>query len=302
MPASDNRIDENRPSSGAANAASNSPWESDGLRLHVLATGSAGNASLVETPDGMILVDCGISCRQILARTRALGLDPERIRAILITHDHTDHLAGLRVTASKLHVPVYASAGTLGAARWPAMISGSPLKERISVEIAGVRVTPFPVPHDAVQTFGFRFERAADSIGFCTDIGHMTSEAAEMLSDATVLALEANHDLAMLRSYPGYPRMLKERIAGESGHLSNDQCSAALSELATTRTRCVVGMHISEHTNLPSVCRDALEHGRPSAQGCMPTPGRTPQASGQARAFRVVVASEAHPVSILPYL
>ncbi len=271
--------------SGGPRGPAPAPWDHDGLRLHVLATGSKGNASLVETPEGIILVDCGISCRQVIARTRACGLDPLRIRAILVTHEHVDHVAGVRVTAGKLGVPVYASLATLRGARWPSEVSGTPLQARRPLEVAGVRVIPFSVPHDAPETLGFRFERAGDAIGFCTDIGHLTDEAGEYLSDARILALESNHDVAMLSDYPGYPASLKRRIGGDDGHLSNAQASEGLARLVTSRTQAVVGMHISEHTNLPGVCRDALERGRDLL------------APAQGRRLQIIVAGEARPVA-----
>lgn len=234
-------------------------WEADGLRLHVLATGSRGNASLVESPDGVLLVDCGISCRQILARCQAVGVDPSRICAILITHEHADHTAGLAVTARKLRVPVYAGPLTRASTRWPQDLVGCPDLDTLQpVRLGPVQVTPFEVPHDAPETLGFRFERAGTAIGFCTDIGHLCSSAAEQLYDTDILALEANHDPEMLRSYPGYPAHLKERIAGDSGHLSNHQHASALAALVSSRTRVVVGMHISEHTNSPALCRRVL--------------------------------------------
>lgn len=234
------------------------PWDGDGLRLHVLASGSKGNACVVESPSGMLLVDCGISLRQVRLRLAALGLDPARIAAILVTHEHADHIASLGVAVRGLKVPVYASRGTMGSAAWPAGVSGSALQAGVAVQIAGVSVTPFHVPHDAAETLGFRLERAGTAVGLCTDAGELTSQAGELLRDCDVLALEANHDPGMLRSYAGYPQSLKARIASGHGHLSNDQAARALPELVTSRTRAVVGMHLSQHTNAPSVCRTAL--------------------------------------------
>ncbi len=259
------------------------PWEADGLRLHVLGTGSKGNSCVVETPDACILVDCGLSCRQIFTRMRTLGLDPERIGAIIVTHEHVDHIAGLRVTASKAHVPVYASRGTAASESWPAGVLAEEMQARRPFTVCGVRVTPFNVPHDAAEPMGFRFERAGDSVGYCTDMGHLTDEAGEYLRDARVLALESNHDPAMLSAYPGYPYQLKLRIGGDSGHLSNDQAASALSELVTSTTQTLVGMHISQHTNLPSTCRRALLTGRRSLA---PT-----------QHLRVVVGSQERPLS-----
>ena len=259
------------------------PWEADGLRLHVLGTGSKGNSCVLETPEACILIDCGLSCRQIFTRMQTLGLDPARIGAIIVTHEHTDHIGGLRVTASKARVPVYASRGTAGSEPWPRGVLAEELQARRSLTVCGVRVTPFDVPHDATEPMGFRFERAGDAVGYCTDMGHLTDEAGEYLRDARILALESNHDPAMLSAYPGYPYALKQRIGGDSGHLSNDQAADALGELVTSATQTLVGMHISQHTNLPSICRRALLTGR---RQLAPT-----------QQLRVVVGSQEHPLS-----
>ena len=264
------------------------PWEADGLRLHVLGSGSQGNCCVVECPDGLLLVDAGLTCKQIFVRMEALGLDPQRVRAILVTHEHTDHIAGLRVTTKKLGVPVFASAGTHTSQPWRKAgdIPAETLVPRTPLSLCGINVTPFAVPHDAAAPFGFRFERAGDAIGYCTDLGSVTEEAGTYLADARILALESNHDPAMLRSYEGYPAHLKARIAGDSGHLSNPQAAEAIATLATTRTETVVGMHISQHTNLPTVCRETLLEGR---RAC-------PSETG---ALRVMVASQIRPLSCL---
>lgn len=264
------------------------PWQGDGLRLHVLGSGSQGNCCVVECPDGLILVDAGISCKQVFTRMQALGLAPARVRAIVITHEHADHIGGLRVTAKKLCVPVYASEGTLTSTSWhdAGGVCAEALQPRKPVQLCGVTVTPFSVPHDADAPLGYRFERAGDAIGYCTDLGSVTDEAGTYLRDARILALESNHDPHMLQSYPGYPAHLKRRIAGDAGHLSNDQAAAALPELATSATQTVVAMHISQHTNLPSICRETLLLGRRSLEA-------------QTGQLRIMVASQTTPLSCL---
>lgn len=264
------------------------PWDQDGLRLHVLGSGSQGNCCVVECPDGLILVDAGLSCRQITTRMAALGLDPGLVQAILITHEHTDHIGGLRVAAKKLGCAVYASAGTRASESWRGAgdVAADLLNPRRPFTVCGVRVTPFHVPHDAAEPMGFRFERAGDAIGYCTDLGSVTDEAGTYLRDARILAIETNHDPAMLRAYPGYPAQLKFRIAGDSGHLSNDQAAAALPTLVTSATQTVVGMHVSQHTNLPTLCRSALLYARRALDT-------------QTGPVRVMVASQTTPLSCL---
>ena len=177
-----------------------------------------------------------------------------------------------------------ASAGTSHAPCWPAGVLAQELRGGADERICGVDVHPFDVPHDAAEPLGFRFSRAGDVVAFCTDLGEVTDEAGEALRDARILALESNHDPAMLRDYPGYPAHLKARIAGGHGHLSNPQAAAALHELVTSATQTVIGMHISQHTNLPSTCRAALLTGRRDVEG------RTTQ-------LRVVVGSQERPMS-----
>lgn len=263
------------------------PWEEDGLRLHVLGSGSQGNCCVVECPDGLLLVDAGISCRQVIVRMEALGLDPGRVKAIFVTHEHTDHIGGIRVAARKLQAPVFASAGTLASEAWRRSACGvvpEELEIRRPLTLCGIRVTAFHVPHDAAEAVGFRFERAGDALGYCTDLGAVTAEAGEYLRDSRILALESNHDPALLHSYTGYPPYLKARIASDEGHLSNRQAAEALPELATSATQTVVGMHVSQHTNLPSLCRDTLLEGR----------RLLPNGAGQ---LRVMVASQVNPMS-----
>ncbi len=266
--------------------ADGAPWEADGLRLYVLGSGSQGNCSVVACPEGLILVDAGLTCRQTFERMARLGLDPADVRAVLVTHEHADHIGGLRVTAKRLGAPVYASEGTASSDAWRKTCTGctETLVARRAFSVCGIRVTPFQVPHDAAQTMGFRFERAGDAVGFCTDLGRVTDEAGEYLRDARILAIESNHDPDMLRGYEGYPAHLKARIAGGSGHLSNAQASEAIPRLATSRTETVVGMHVSRHTNLPSVCRAALLRGE--------------EAGGRGD-LRTVVASQVEPRAVL---
>lgn len=266
------------------------------LRLHVLASGSKGNAAVVEnvaTGQG-ILVDCGICKRDFLGRCSQVGFAVEGLRAVLVTHDHADHTKGLAVLYRELarrgirpplatSEPVRAASapvrevleqglcefvslaaesgdqpdGTVG----PEGLSSSRRTEpRGKAEtrpltIAGIRVIPFRTSHDAAESFGFRFECAGDAVGFLTDSGIVPDSALERLRDVRILALESNHDPQMLADGP-YPWPLKQRVASERGHLSNDQAAATLAELVGPRLQAVVAMHISQNNNtyrLPQV-------------------------------------------------
>lgn len=227
------------------------------IHLHVLASGSKGNATLVEGPGGFVLVDCGISRRELLRRMGELGLDASRIVAVLVTHEHSDHVSGLPVLAKHLDAPMYATAGTVGARRTLCDLPFCMIDHSDELELAGMRVRCFPTSHDVADPMCFRFETDDDAIGFCTDTGVLTDEAREALFGARILALESNHDPHMLASGP-YPAFLKARVGGERGHLSNDQAAEALRDLVDDDTETIVAMHLSQENNRPSVCVRAL--------------------------------------------
>lgn len=229
------------------------------LRLHVLASGSKGNCSVVEdTATGeCVAVDCGISWKAFRERCASVGVDPMRVHAVLVTHEHTDHTKGLGVMTrglAKLGVDpaVYASAAVLGAsAELQAIQDAVDLRlfsAHDQIALGDVRAYAFHTSHDAAESFGFRFDCAGDTIGFMTDTGVVTGDAAEALQRCRVLAIEANHDLDMLAAGP-YPAYLKARISGDRGHLSNEQSAVLLSSLLDDGLQCVVGMHISQNNN-----------------------------------------------------
>ncbi len=223
------------------------------IHLHVLASGSAGNAALVEGPDGFVLVDCGLSRRELLRRMGELKLDAEKVRAVLVTHEHGDHTRGLPVLSNNFDGPLYATAGTVGGSK---ALSGLPftmIGHSDELDLAGMHVRAFPTSHDVCDPVGFVFETDSDQLGFCTDTGVLTPEAQQLLFGSRILALESNHDARMLQTGP-YPAYLKARVGGDRGHLSNDQAADALRELVDEDTETVVAMHLSQENNRPSVC------------------------------------------------
>ena len=223
------------------------------IHLHVLASGSKGNASLVEGPDGFVLVDCGISNRELERRAAELGLDLGRVRAVLLTHEHGDHTRGLPVFAKHFDGPLYATAGTVGARKDLTGLAFSIVDHSCELDLAGMRVRAFPTSHDVADPMCFRFETDDDALGYCTDTGMLTPEAFNLLFGVRILALESNHDPRMLASGP-YPAYLKARVGGEKGHLSNDQAAETLRDLVDEDTETVVAMHLSQENNRPSVC------------------------------------------------
>ena len=227
------------------------------IHLHVLASGSKGNATLVEGPEGFVLVDCGVSYKALRERAAELGLDLERVVAVLVTHEHGDHTKGLPVLAKRIDGPMYATAGTVGARKDLVGLPFTLVDHSSELELAGMRVRCFPTSHDVADPMCFRFETDDDAVGYCTDTGVLTPEACEALFGVRVLALESNHDPKMLASGP-YPAYLKARVGGEKGHLSNDQAAEALRDLVDEDTETVVAMHLSQENNRPSVCVRAL--------------------------------------------
>ena len=233
------------------------------IHLHVLASGSKGNAAVVEGPEGSVLVDDGIARRTLLARASELGVNMDDVRAVLLTHEHTDHIAGLPVFANHFDGPLFATAGTIAARERLSQLPFEVVEHTDSLELCGMHVTVFPTSHDVADPVGFRFSTTdengelTDALGYCTDTGILTDEAGQALSGCRVLALESNHDERMLAAGP-YPGYLKQRIHGRHGHLSNTQAADALADLVTNETEVIVGMHLSQENNRPSVAVRAL--------------------------------------------
>lgn len=233
----------------------------DPLRLTatVLGSGSSGNALAVRWGHETVLLDCGFSARETERRLLAAGIEPGTLRAIVVSHEHSDHIRGVRVLAARRDVPVYASRGTCAASGLVGQVPemrvigpGSP------VAIGPLSITAFRTSHDAADPLGFRIEGPCGTVlGVLTDGGTVTAEAEEALRDCTVLAIESNHDAVMLEQGP-YPWFLKRRIRSAEGHLSNDAAARLLGALASDRLEHVVGLHLSETNNTSQLAADAL--------------------------------------------
>ena len=263
------------------------------IHLHILASGSKGNAILVEGPDGMVLVDCGISRRSLVGRACELGVSVEDVRAVLVTHEHSDHVSGLSVFAHRFSGPLLATAGTVAARNYLLEMPFELVGHSDVLELAGMRVKCFPTSHDVADPMCFRFETARDAVGLCTDTGVLTPEAREQLAGVRVLALETNHDVRMLQTGP-YPHYLKKRVGGELGHLSNAQAAEALPELVGPETEVIVGMHVSQKNNRPSLAVRALAE----AAGAEATNGTFTEARTSDGRLTICVASQDVPMSV----
>ena len=230
----------------------------------VLASGSSGNCTLVEGDRGRVLIDCGLSARAAGKRLASVGCDPRTVDALIVTHEHGDHVGGARSFSRRFGTPIYTSEGTAAAAGLTAgnlptlkMISaGSPF------EAGGMRHHPFTVPHDAVDNVGLIVECAGTRLGYVTDLGHLTPLVTQRLKECDVLVAEANHDTEMLRSGP-YPWSVKQRILSRHGHLSNDEMAELVTTVVSSRTRKVFLAHLSSTNNRPDLalaaCRRGLE-------------------------------------------
>lgn len=235
------------------------------MRLAVLGSGSGGNSLIVESGGRRLLVDAGFSCRRIERQLRDLGEDAAQIDALLLTHEHQDHIRGADRLSERYGFPVYATAGTLehtplgpGAHHTAHTIrSGEPFEvpER---GVPGFRVEAFRIPHDAREPVGFVIEDAAGHrLGVVADLGSRSQLAWTRLRDLDCLVIEANHDLQMLRNGP-YPWHLKQRVAGRHGHLSNHEAAVGVSELLSERLRRVVLYHLSRTNNQPALAAQAV--------------------------------------------
>ena len=238
------------------------------MRFSVLGSGSKGNCTLVESGTTRLLIDAGFSCKETLSRLAALGIDPESLTAIAVTHEHGDHVRGVGVLARRLHLPVYANAGTLRA--FADRAGELPLCREFGTGepfvLGDLAVHPFAVSHDTADPVGFVVSDGAASLGYCTDTGRITRLIRHHLERCSALVLEANHDVQMLRDGP-YPLPLKQRVQSSMGHLANGEAVRFAAELAAERLRLLVLAHLSEVNNHPDRVLDEVGRGLATCAG-----------------------------------
>lgn len=232
------------------------------MRFSSLGSGSEGNGLVVESGQTRILLDCGFSIRETQTRLARIGLTPDQLSAILVTHEHDDHLGGVFGFARRHSLPVYLSHGTLEARREssPGADAGVEvvlLHAEESGTIGDLEFLPFTVPHDAREPLHYVFSDGAGRLGVLTDTGCSTPHIETTLSGLDALVLETNHDREMLRNCD-YPQSLKSRIAGRLGHLDNESSGALLAALDQSRLKHVIAAHLSRRNNVPALARDAL--------------------------------------------
>lgn len=216
-----------------------------------LASGSKGNAIFVSTPDTAVLVDAGLSGIEIQRRMAAVGRAPEELKAIIITHEHTDHVKGAGVLSRRFNIPVYVTVDTFNACKGLGKIDQVKFFEcGASFDIGSLVINPFAVSHDACDPAGLTLQHQGKKIGIATDLGVVTHLVRNHLSFANALYIEANHDPEMLMTGP-YPWYLKQRIQSRTGHLSNQDARDLVAQLSHKDLEHVVLAHLSEENNCP---------------------------------------------------
>lgn len=224
------------------------------MRFASLGSGSRGNATLISQGKTNILVDCGFSARETEKRLQRLDFDVNKLTAIVVTHEHADHINGVRVLARKHQLPVYATAGTAGCLSTDLLALIAEFSSHEAFNIGDIEIHPFPVPHDAREPSQFIFSDGQHRLGLLTDVGMSTPAIEQALSLCDALLLEANHDQKMLENSP-YPDYLKMRVAGQLGHLNNVQSAALLHKIDTSCLQHIIAMHLSEKNNSADIVR-----------------------------------------------
>jgi phosphoribosyl 1,2-cyclic phosphodiesterase len=236
------------------------------MRFASLGSGSKGNATLVEAGGTRLLVDCGFSCLETEKRLAGLSVQPGDLAAILVTHEHSDHISGVARLSRRYHIPVWMTAGTEAAHKGGKLAQWHCFNAHQCFEIGDMEIRPFPVPHDAREPCQFVFSDGVRCLGLLTDTGSLTPHLLTTLNQLDALILECNHDADLLAG-GSYPPQLKQRIGGPYGHLSNEQAADLLTKINTDRLQYLIAAHLSENNNRPHLARDSLS----AALGCRPS-------------------------------
>ncbi len=237
------------------------------VSVSILASGSRGNCAIVASARTKILVDAGVSCRETFKRMKSLGEDPQTFAAILITHEHNDHVYGLATLAKKLRIPVFMTGATHSA--WARAMRNEngcrPQLERLErfesghrFQIGDIEVKPFTIPHDAADPVGFSFRVEGAKVSMVTDLGYVPANVRDHLRGSDILVMESNHDLEMLRG-GSYPWAVKQRVASNVGHLSNAKLADFFTSDYDNCAAFVVLAHLSQENNHPELARREAE-------------------------------------------
>lgn len=235
------------------------------MRFASLGSGSRGNGTLLEVKDTLVLLDNGFTITQTEQRLARLGKSPEDLSAIIVTHEHGDHIKGVGPFARRHNTPVWMTPGTGRADRVGKLDNLQFFNSHECFSVGDVELNPFPVPHDAQEPVQFVFGDGDKRLGVLTDVGCWTPHIESQLSNCDSLILECNHDSQMLQS-GSYPPSLKRRVGGVYGHLSNRQAADLLGRLDNSRLQHLVAAHLSDENNQPELARNALAE----VMGCEP--------------------------------
>jgi phosphoribosyl 1,2-cyclic phosphodiesterase len=237
------------------------------VKFASLGSGSKGNATIIDTEHGCLMIDCGFSIKETARRLERVGKSPQDISAILVTHEHSDHWKGVLPFASKFSIDVYATAGCYRA------VNVSPSTSKLlkvicshsEFMINNVHVLPIPVPHDANEPVQYIFSYDQYRLGILTDVGNITPYIVEQYNNCSGLLVEANHDIELLQA-GSYPKFLKDRVAGQWGHLNNHQTASLLSAIDQQSIQKLVIGHISESNNNSARVKQAIEDVFPRSE------------------------------------
>jgi len=236
------------------------------FRFASLGSGSRGNATLVQGGDTTILIDCGFPFREVRGRCDALGVDPDSIDALVVTHEHGDHVRGVGPTARGLKCPVWMSHGTWRAAKYGELPELNLFATHEGpVNVGALTLFPVPVPHDAREPAQFVIQWQDTRLGLLTDLGSHTPHIVDCYLELDALLLEFNHDTVMLAEGP-YPPSLQSRVGGAYGHLNNGQAAKFLSLIEHARLKHLVAAHLSEKNNTPKLAAEAIYRAVPGIQ------------------------------------
>ena len=227
------------------------------MRIASLGSGSKGNATLVDTGETLLLIDCGLPRRDVEARLQSRGVSGRDIDAILVTHEHGDHCRGVVPLAKAYNLPVFLTAGTATSRKLEGLTGGVLIRPGDQFSIGDLNIVAEPVPHDAREPVQFCLTHNDLKLGVLTDLGSITPHVVQAFSGCDALVLEFNHDPQMLADGP-YPYAVKKRVCGDFGHLTNAQARQFLDHADTTRLKMLFVAHISQQNNEPELTDAAL--------------------------------------------
>lgn len=249
------------------------------MRFCVLGSGSKGNCTFVESNGVGLLIDAGFSGIEVGRRLASVGLDILQVQAILVTHEHGDHVSGVGVLSRKYHLPVYANVGTrlAAGASLDKLHTFRPFTTGVSFTLPPFTIHPFAISHDTIDPVGFTLDDGRCALGYCTDTGMVSRLIQHHLGRCQGLVLESNHDLELLKNGP-YPPALQQRIRSKNGHLANPEAIAFLEGLPHGQLRHVVLAHLSQSNNCPDRVRLGVEQsaitGPQFSLACQERPGK----------------------------